>query len=428
MKVRCVPFALVSAAWFAASVAISSDVYASPEENIATASKAYKVLTKGDAAAAIPLFSQAIDSRELPTENLANALLNRATAHQLSNDHEAAISDYSAALNLDAMSPTLRATALFNRGLSYEKIKKTGKAIEDYTNALLLNPKFSHAFLARGVLLKDAGQLLFAVSDFERALRFEHPDPARVHFAMGETYVKLKRLNDARREFSKTLKLRPDHARAKAQLDKLGTARLDTIEESDPILTGSITPVAGSTDALKNILPKAIEPPAELMLESNQAAAAPAGKMYVDRLPQSTEVAEAVIPEIEQVGDVALPVAEKKQRKVVAAVPEEKPIEADPTQTGSIDPAPVAPASAKSADWVVQISSAVSENAAWSTWKKLKAKHKLSDEWQPVVQRADLGAKGVFYRLRVNYDDKGNAQSACKTLASKKLSCFVSKG
>jgi tetratricopeptide (TPR) repeat protein len=441
MKVRCVQFALVSAAWFAASVAISSDVIASPEENIATVSKAYKVLTKGDAAAAIPLFTQAIDSRELPVENLANALLNRATAYQMGDYHKLAVEDYSAALNLDAMSPALRATALYNRGLSLQKVGKSSRAIEDYTNALLLNPKFSHAFLARGALLKEAGQLLFAVSDFERALKNEHPDPARVHFALGETYMKLKRLNDARREFSKTLKLRPDHAKAKAHLDKLGTAKLEPAVDADPILTGSTTPVAGSTDALKLELPKAVEPTAELLNEAPQAEAALGKKLYVDRLP-AFETADATNASPEPVATVApVKVAEAKPvpaKKQVLALSENTEqvdgVEADPIQTGSIK-APKAEDTqlatktvAESAEWVVQISSAVSENAAWSTWKKLKAKHKLPEEYQPVVQRADLGAKGVFYRLRLNYDAKGDAQSACKKLAAKKLACFVSKG
>jgi tetratricopeptide (TPR) repeat protein len=444
MKVRCVQFALVSAAWFAASVAISSDVIASPEENVATAFKAYKVLAQGDAASAIPLFTQAIDSRELPVENLANALLNRATAYQMRDYHKLAVEDYSAALNLDAMSPSLRATALYNRGLALQKVGNDTRAIEDYTNALLLNPKFSHAFLARGSLLKKSGQLLFAVSDFERALRYEHPDPARVHFALGETFIKLKRLNDARREFSKTLKLRPDHAKARAHLDKLGTAKLEPAVDADPILTGSTTPISGSTDALKTKLPTAIEPPAELLVENEQTAAVSTGvtgkKVYLDRLP-AAETADAgeISPVVAEPAQVAVaevaPVAAKPEKQKIAKVENVEQIggedvATDPIQTGTVEPAEVADvkSEAKTAEWVVQISSAVSENAAWSTWKKLKAKHKLSDEYQPVVQRADLGAKGVFYRLRLNYEAKGDAQSACKKLSSKKLSCFVSKG
>jgi tetratricopeptide (TPR) repeat protein len=440
MKVRCVNFALVSAAWFAASVAISSNVIASPEENVATVSKAYQVLTQGDAAAAIPLFTQAIDSRELPVENLANALLNRATAYQMRDYHKLAVEDYSAALNLDAMSPTLRATALYNRGLSLQKAGKTSRAIEDYTNALLLNPKFSHAFLARGALLKNAGQLLFAVSDFERALKYEHPDPARVHFALGETYMKLKRLNDARREFSKTIKLRPDHAKARAHLEKLGTAKLEPATEADPILTGSTTPVAGSTDALKLELPQAVEPPAALMDQAPQAEAALGKKLYDDRLP-SIETADAaeVMPAAKpaKVAEAAhAPVVAKPAKAKLAISQDVEQVgefEADPIQTASVEPpkteaAKSETAAASSAEWVVQISSAVSENAAWSTWKKLKAKHKLSDDYQPVVQRADLGAKGVFYRLRLNYNAKDDAQSACKKLSAKKLACYVSKG
>jgi hypothetical protein len=42
--------------------------------------------------------------------------------------------------------------------------------------------------------------------------------------------------------------------------------------------------------------------------------------------------------------------------------------------------------------------------------------------------RADLGAKGIFYRLRLNFDAQSDAKSSCKKLTAKGMSCFVSKG
>ena len=78
--------------------------------------------------------------------------------------------------------------------------------------------------------------------------------------------------------------------------------------------------------------------------------------------------------------------------------------------------------------WSVQIASASSEDAAWSTWKKMQAKHRVLADKTASVVRADLGAKGTFYRVRFHgYDKQSEAKSACSKLKSKGVSCFVSK-
>ena len=55
--------------------------------------------------------------------------------------------------------------------------------MEDFTSALFLDGQFSHAYYSRGTLLRDGGQYLFALADFDKALRFDYPDPARVYVA-----------------------------------------------------------------------------------------------------------------------------------------------------------------------------------------------------------------------------------------------------
>ncbi len=409
MTVRCVSFAFVGAVLLAASAVGSGVSYASPTENIALASQGYKALAAGDANSAIKLFDQAIDSRELPVENLANALLNRALAHQTKAMHEQALNDYSTALTLDAMAPSLRATALYNRGLSHYKLSKHSLAIEDYTNALLLNPTLPQAFYSRGYALKDNGQLLFAITDFNRALKLKHPDPASVHYALAEVFLKLRRNDDARRELSETLKFKPNHADAKAQLDSLGVA--------------SLTP-APSEQTKVVALAEAIEPPAALLKSADLAPKQVAKiEKYQDRLPQEESVAV--------VKKQARPIAQ-----VAAKVPDQETI-ADDIQTGSLPPEAetqdektesVVTAQIRSG-WSVQISSAASANAAQSTLQKLKAKHKLSDSLDIKIIKADLGAKGTFYRLRLtDFGSQGDAKKACSKLKSKGLSCFVSKG
>ena len=67
--------------------------------------------------------------------------------------------------------------------------------------------------------------------------------------------------------------------------------------------------------------------------------------------------------------------------------------------------------SKKITGWSVQLASATTEDSAWSTWKKMQSRNKALASQKPVVVRADLGAKGVFYRVRlVGFDYAGRRQ------------------
>jgi hypothetical protein len=58
----------------------------------------------------------------------------------------------------------------------------------------------------------------------------------------------------------------------------------------------------------------------------------------------------------------------------------------------------------------------------------MQASKKALQGKQAVVIRADLGTKGIFYRLRlVGYDSQGEASRDCGRLKSGGIKCFVSK-
>jgi cell division septation protein DedD len=58
----------------------------------------------------------------------------------------------------------------------------------------------------------------------------------------------------------------------------------------------------------------------------------------------------------------------------------------------------------------------------------MKARHKALASKEPVVVRADLGAKGVFYRVRlVGFDSQSEASSECSRLKSRGVKCYISK-
>jgi tetratricopeptide (TPR) repeat protein len=429
MKVRRVSFAFVSAAFLAASATICGTAYASSvEENTALVRKAFATMQTGNARGAIGDYSDAIASDLLEPEMLANALLNRALAYQQIAEHENALADYTSALALNVMAPALRSTALYNRGLVHQKLNNVSKSVEDFTAALLINPEFPQAFYGRANALRDSGQLLFALSDYERALRFKHPDAASVHYGSATTYMALKRPLDAKRELNEALSINPDFGQARAQLVMLGDQNAEAdVATSDPILTGSVAAFSGGTVAKKPNLTAAVDLPAELEATNIKSAT----KIILDRLPDEQQVAsldEAQVPlesgeklvAIEEVP--AIPAAKPKAVKV-AAVEEisDAKVEAEPAVAAN----EAVPAFS---GWTVQIASAASEDAAWSTWKKMQNRFKVLQSQKPNVVKADLGTKGVFYRIRLGgYEEQNEAKSACSKLKAKGVSCYISK-
>ena len=422
MSVRNIVLASVCTAFLAASAAVPGAAAATTDSKLV--SQAYRALQVGDAAAAVEAYTKAIESRTLEPEVLANALLNRGLSFQRLNEHERAIEDYTAAMRIDAMSGKLRALALYNRGLSFQRLQRNAQAMEDFTSALFLDSKFSHAYYSRGSLLRDSGQYLFALADFDKAIRFNYPEPARVHLAEAIAYEKLRRPAEARDALNKALVARPDYEPAKQRLATLDGKLTPRIQDAqaDQIQTSAVT-------LAEKTLPPAQAPSAELLADrSGTTVKAPGGgapaKKFVDRIPAETSVAAKIIP-------AAAPASEGK--KIVAidevAMASLAAKKAPDAKAANVSEAPAAePAAAEITGWTVQVASASSEDAAWSTWKRMKARHKVLAAKDPVVVRADLGSKGIFYRVRlIGFDNQADAKSECSRLKSKGVSCYISK-
>lgn len=404
--------------------------------------QAYKALQTGDAATAVTAYSKAIESRKLAPEVLANALLNRGLAYQRLNEHDAAIEDYTAAMRVDAMSAKLRALALYNRGLSYQRTQKAALAIEDFTSALFLDSQFAHAYYSRGTLLRDQGQHLFALADFDKALRFNYPDPARVYFAETLTFEKLKRTADARDALNKALAANPSYEPAVQRMAALnGQSAPDIVVASaDQISTAAVTPAAATT-----VLPEAAAPSQSLLDDGQdqQATAVAEGsvskKKYTDRIEPSDRIV-ANAPARVKPKKVKEPVAETaaatpdEGEKILAVenVPDDAPAETETAEAApsdaAVEPASAEPEQQVQTGWSVQLASAATEDAAWSTWKKMQGKNKALKSKSPVVVKADLGSKGVFYRVRlVGFSSQDAANSECASLKRKGVRCYISK-
>jgi tetratricopeptide (TPR) repeat protein len=444
MSVRHVFLASVSAVFLAASAAVSGSAGAATENpNLALTQSAYQSLNSGDASGAITAYTKAIESRGLETEVLANALLNRALAFQRLNQQQQAIDDYTAALRLDAMSGELRAMALYNRALSYQKVARPALAVEDYTSALFLNASFSYAYYGRANLLRDSGQYLFALADYDKALQYKYPDPARVYYGQALTYEVLQRPQNMRQSLAQALAANPQFAPAQQKLASLDSNQQPADTDSG-LITASVN-TGGTLVARKSILPAA-EQPSQALLGDDTASVsdapaqqdtavaaadpAPPSKKIIDRVPVAPEATAAVDQPTEEKVIAIEPVTEDS----VAASADAAPAAPEDTATAAATPDTSATATAVAdtapvqTGWSVQIASAGSEDAAWSTFKKLQKSHRVLSDKTPIVVKADLGSKGTFYRVRLTgYDKQDQAKSACSKLRSGGVSCYVSK-
>ena len=75
---------------------------------------------------------------------------------------------------------------------------------------------------------------------------------------------------------------------------------------------------------------------------------------------------------------------------------------------------------------VVQLGAYRSEGEANEAWEKMHVKFKELSDKSPVIVKADLGEKGIYYRLRVGgLESPTEAKSLCKALSSKGQVCIL---
>lgn len=158
-----------------------------------------------------------------------------------------------------------------------------------------------------------------------------------------------------------------------------------------------------------SILPNAEEP--DMNAVDNEPAAEPADKKVADIIQRAVEDMQKQNREPKVVEPAPEPVTPPK--------PEATP---KPVVQPKAEPAPVAATGER-----IQLGAFRSNVEAEKQWEKILRGNKdvLGGKPHQVV-RADLGAKGVFYRLRVaGFNSEADAKSACKALSGRGQGCFV---
>ena len=190
-------------------------------------------------------------------------------------------------------------------------------------------------------------------------------------------------------------------------------------------------------------------PPAPPAQETVSAAMPPANKEASGAIPAAPAAPAASAP-MSAPAAAPMPAAPPPPPAIAAAPPPSPPPPVAPAKEAAAKPATVAaaapppaptppapkaaaapakaPAASSTSGWQVQLAAMRSEAEAQTLWKKVQAANKdlLGDSSEEVV-RADLGAKGIYYRLRVDVADEAAAKSLCAALAERKQGCIVAR-
>ena len=131
--------------------------------------------------------------------------------------------------------------------------------------------------------------------------------------------------------------------------------------------------------------------------------------------PEGSQALESAAPEVV----AALPMP--KPDDIVALADTAPAIEAE----GPVELA-AEPIAASSTGWMVQLTSQRSEEQAQTAFDALKGRFSsVLGTAQPSIARADLGDRGIFYRVRVAADSRAEADQLCGSLKSAGGDCFV---
>ena len=103
-----------------------------------------------------------------------------------------------------------------------------------------------------------------------------------------------------------------------------------------------------------------------------------------------------------------------KEEKIISKVQQNQPIKKENTVVQG--------------NWQIQLISSTNKNAVEKAWSNLTAKYKILSDLPYEVSSADLGVKGVYYRLKAgNFANKSEASTLCGKIKAAGGSCFVTR-
>lgn len=140
-------------------------------------------------------------------------------------------------------------------------------------------------------------------------------------------------------------------------------------------------------------------------------------------VPEKSAAAQKASDAIRQIDEAAGIAPVEKTKKAEAADPA-KPAKAE--RGNKPDSRAATSAKASSGSAAVQLGAYRSEEEAEAAWDKMHLKYKELSDKQPMIVRADLGSRGIYYRLRVGgLEDAAAAKELCSALSARGQACIL---
>ncbi len=421
----------------------------------------HAALQQNDPQEAIEHFSKALQIGHLDKTQVAYVHHYRAIAYQRLNKQQEAIDDYTQALAIGSLPQRVQAAIYYNRAIALDHLANFDRAIKDYTQAIALKPDYAEAYMNRGNAYRKLGDNDNALKDYEKSAALGNPIKQLPYYGEGLVLEAKGDKQGAYKAFQTALLLAPDFEPAKLKVDgyqaagfkpETGTT-VASVKPAEPQAKAPTAPaptvVAANASPEK---PKA-EPPSAKPAPQQSASATP-GPMTVASAsppPSKAPTKPAGVGSTGAIGPQPSALADTRGAGTTASTHAPPPMAqktAQPTKpndmeladaavpavgTHAAQPAPSAPmpasapSSSGAAGFRVQVGSYASEDQAHSQASVIVGKHAalLSGLTQD-IEKADLGAKGVYYRLRFGpFGSRDDAASKCSELKSSGQDCIV---
>ena len=198
-------------------------------------------------------------------------------------------------------------------------------------------------------------------------------------------------------------------------------AKNEPKEENTNIVESTETPNLQAIEKLvEEVAANAPETPAAEVESLTSVAVAPVAEVKEENKTTETKVEEVKTEVIAEKTEVSEPV--KEEIKVAEVKKEEV------AKVEEVAKAEPVVNEIKKGTWSVQLMSSPNKPAVEKSWLTLSKKYSLLKNLPHEVEKADLGAKGVFYRLKAgSLPTKTEATALCGKLKALGGSCFVVK-
>ncbi len=191
------------------------------------------------------------------------------------------------------------------------------------------------------------------------------------------------------------------------------TPTTQAVNGAEPIAVASVEDGSMPDGGPRKVKTMVVRPDGSVMVPPEAAAAAEA-PVAAAEAPAASEAAPAVAEAPQEVAALQAPPPHEAKPKPAA-----KPV---------VQTAAAAPAAAAPTKYVVQVGSKKNQTDALASFADMQQKYPtLLASYRPMVQKADLGSKGTWYRLRIGpIADKTAASKLCSQLKSQGLpDCLV---